>query len=68
MEMNGQEISYGGSDRLGGARLLKTQQKIILPRVIGGNWDSGGWRSSTFFNGGQFKQLLIKSLSQIFFT
>lgn len=71
MEINGQEISYGGSDGFGGARLLKAQLKIVLPRVISGNWDSGGRRSSTFFNGGfwgQFEQLLIKSLSQIFVT
>lgn len=44
------KMTYRRSDRLGRARLLKAQLKAKLPRMVSGDWDSRGRRSSTFFN------------------
>lgn len=44
-------MPYGGSDGLSRARLLEAQLEAVLPRVVSGDGDGGGWRScSSFFH------------------
>lgn len=60
-------VTYGGSDRLGCARLLEAELEAILPRIICCDWNSGGWRSSTFLNRclwRKLKQLFVKAFGQ----
>lgn len=60
-------MTYGGSDGLGCARLLEAQLEAVLPRMVSGDGDGGGRRSSTFLHRclrRKLEQILIKIFSQ----
>ena len=61
-------ISYSGGDRFGCSRLLEAELEAVYSRIVGRDWDGGGWGSNTVFSYRLWellKQVHIKPICQL---